>query len=148
MVAHLFGDMFLRLRAFEEFMTLRFFLIAASAISAFLGLVMLLVPGDGLVLLGATTNVNEEAAGHIAGTALIGLAIAFWYARDAQFETMEMSPAMKGILYGGCFFNSTGVIEAAWLTLAGRLGSLGWVLAAIHLFLAVGFFYFAEGKHI
>jgi hypothetical protein len=126
-------------------MTAKAFLIIVAILSAIFGLGMLLIPGECLATLGVTIDVSGDVAGRIAGTALIGLAVGFWYARDADMSGM-LSPAAKGILYGGCIFNILGVIIAVWATIAGKTGPMGWLLAVIHLVLAVGFIYFAELK--
>jgi len=126
-------------------MSAKAFLIIVSILAAVFGLGMLLAPGECLATLGVTPDVSGDVAGRIAGTALIGLAVGFWYARDADMSGM-LSPAAKGVLYGGCIFNILGVIVAVWLTVAGTIGPMGWALAIIHLILAIGFIYFAELK--
>jgi hypothetical protein len=126
-------------------MTAKAFLIIVAILSAIFGLGMLLVPGECLTTLGVTPDAGGDVAGRIAGTALIGLAVGFWYGRDADMSGM-LSPAAKGILYGGCIFNILGVIIAVWATVAGKTGLMGWLLAVIHLILAISFIYFAELK--
>lgn len=126
-------------------MTAKAFLIIVAILTAIFGLGMVLAPGKCLATLGLTPDVSGDVAGRIAGTALIGLAVGFWYARDADMSGM-MSPAAKGVLYGGCIFNILGVIVAIWATISGTMGPMGWVLAVIHLILAIGFIYFAEMK--
>lgn len=125
-------------------MNAKSFLIVASIITVIFGLGMLLAPGECLSVLGVTPDAGGDVAGRVAGTALIGLAVGFWYARDADMA--GMMPAAKGIMYGGCTFNVLGVIVAVWLTIAGRMGTMGWVLAVIQLLLAIGFIYYAEAR--
>jgi hypothetical protein len=126
-------------------MNAKSFLIVVSILSAIFGLGMLLAPGECLATLGVTPDVSGDVAGRIAGTALIGLAVGFWYAREADMSGM-LGPAAKGVLYGGCIFNILGAVVAAWATIAGKIGPMGWVLAVVHLILALAFIYFAEVK--
>jgi hypothetical protein len=126
-------------------MTPRIFLTIVAIIFAVSGLGFLLVPGECLNTLGITPDVGGLVAGRIAGQGFFGLAVAFWYARNADMSA-SMSPAVKGVLYGGCLFNILGVIVAAWAAIAGQIGPAGWAVAAVHLVLAAGFIYFAELK--
>jgi hypothetical protein len=125
-------------------MTLRIFLIVAAVIFAVSGLGFLLAPGECLTTLGLTPDTSGLIAGRIAGQGFIAMAVAFWYSRNA--DVSMMSPELKGVLYGGCLFNILGVIVAAWATIRGQIAAIGWVDAAIHLVLALGFIYFAEMK--
>lgn len=126
-------------------MTLRIFLVIAAIVFAIAGLGFLLVPGECLSSLNLASDPGGIVFGRIAGQGFIGLAIAFWYARNAEMS-FELSPALKGVLYGGCSFNVLGVIVAGWATIAGQIGALGWVAVIVHLVLALGFIYFAELK--
>ena len=77
-------------------MTLRIFLIIATVIFAVSGLGFLLAPGECLTTLGLTPDTSGLVAGRIAGQGFLGMAIAFWYSRNA--DASMMSPALTSML--------------------------------------------------
>ena len=124
-------------------MTLRLLLIVAAIVFVIFGLGLLLVPAQLMAPYGVALDPAGELMGRLGGQALIGLAIAFWYARDTDVKA-AMSPAMKGVLYGGCTFNIIGFIVALWATLTGQMGPGGWIAVAIHAVIGAGFLYYAD----
>jgi hypothetical protein len=123
-------------------MTLRAFLIVPAVVYAIIGLGFLFAPETAMGPYAITLDANGVIMSRIAGAAFIGLAIMFWYARDA--ETAPMSPALKGVLYGGCTANVLALLGALRVVLRGQVSPGGWLIVAVHAVLAAGFLYYAD----
>jgi hypothetical protein len=71
------------------------------------------------------------------GASLMGNFLVTWIARNAT-----ESSARRGIIWGLCVYDAIGFIVTLMALLAGTLNILGWGIAAIYLFFALGFGYF------
>ena len=71
------------------------------------------------------------------GASLIGNLMITWYARNAA-----ESDARQAIILGLCIYDALGFLATLVALLSGLLNPLGWSVAAIYLFFAVGFGYF------
>lgn len=124
-------------------MGLRLFLTIVSVVFALLGLGLLFVPEAAMGPYAISLDASGVIMGRIAGGAFVGLAIVFWYARDADMAA-AMSPALKGVLYGGCAMNVIALIAALWVVIPGQVSAGGWIIVAVHAIFVAGFLYYAD----
>jgi hypothetical protein len=121
------------------------FLTLVSIVFGLSGLALLLSPGECMAVLGVTLDASGKLACRIAGQAYVGLAVALWFAREADVSGV-LAPATKGVVYGGCVVNIIGTIVLVWAAVTGIVGPAGWAVAAVQAALAAGFVYTAESK--
>jgi hypothetical protein len=124
-------------------MTQRVFLIVVSIFTALSGLGLLLIPAECAGFYGVALDASGDVFARFAGAIVIGLSVAFWYARDGA-TSMTMGPVLKGVMYAGCTAYFLTLIVVAWAAIGGAFGPAAWVTVVIHAVIAAGFMYFAE----
>jgi len=114
-------------------MTFRTLLIAKAAVCLAFGLLLLLVPVALLSLLGAELGAAGTFTAREYGAALIGALFLMWFAKDVQ-----ASDARRAILLYLLVYDAIGVIITVPAVLSGVLNWLGWSIALVYLFFALG----------
>ncbi|MBM3128407.1 MAG: hypothetical protein FJ009_07185 [Chloroflexi bacterium] len=98
---------------------------------------LLFFPAFLLGLLGATFDPGAAFTARIYGASLFGNLMLTWFARNA-----EDSPARRAIVLDLLVYDAIGFLATLYVLLSGGLNLLGWGIAAIYLFFAIGFGYF------
>ena len=122
-------------------MKLSHVLTLAAVLSGIFGLAFVFVPVQLLSYYGSTAGEPLELIGRFFGSALIGLAVMAWWARNAAD-----SDARKALVLGFFVANSVGFIVALTGQLRGLVNTLGWSTVVIYLIMALGFAYFQFQK--
>jgi hypothetical protein len=122
-------------------MKLNSFLMLATIVAAVFGLAFLVGPSQLVALYGVTLTPATEVIGRIAGSVILGFAIVFWGARDANG-----AEALKAVMLAGLVGNGLDFLILLHATATGLLNGLGWLQVLINGALAAGFGYFSFGK--
>src|ERR1043166_7485401 len=122
-------------------MTRSNFMTVATVVAAVFGLAFLVAPSQLVALYGVTLTPQSEVIGRIAGSVILGFAIVFWGARDAN-----PADALKAAMTGGLVANALDTLILLHATITGLLNGLGWLQVLINGALAAGFWYFTYGK--
>jgi hypothetical protein len=102
------------------------------------GIAFVVAPAWMVSFYGVTADAPLKHMGNLLGSALLGLAVISWLARNAG-----ESEARRAIVWGMFLGDTVGFIMALIAQLQGVLNALGWLDVAIYLLLALGFGYFA-----
>ncbi len=105
------------------------------------GPVLLFFPAWILGLLGTAYGTGAALTAREYGAALVGNLLLTWLARNA-----EQSAARRAIIWNLFIYDAIALVATLVLLATGVLNLLGWGIAAVYLFFAVGFGYFALGK--
>ena len=122
-------------------MKLSHVLTLAAVLSGIFGLAFVFVPVQLLSYYGNTAGEPLELIGRFFGSALIGLAVMAWWARNAAD-----SDARRALVLGFLAANCIGFIVALMGQLKGMTNALGWSTVAIYLIMTLGFAYFQFQK--
>jgi hypothetical protein len=122
-------------------MKLNSFLMVATIVAAVFGLAFLIAPSALVALYGVKLTPATEVIGRIAGSVILGFAIAFWGARNGSG-----AEAFKAVMLAGLVGNGLDFLILLHATATGLLNGLGWLQVLINGALAIGFWYFAYGK--
>jgi len=112
-----------------------FFMIVAI-VSLMFGVAFLLIPDQLATWYGAAIDDNSRHLGRLFGSALVGLAIIYFMARD-----LDASPTLTGLLWAGLIVGVIELVLNIMATTSGLVNALGWVTVLIDVLLAVGFAY-------
>jgi len=118
-------------------MNLKAFLIFHSAVCFIFGLLCAVLPAVFEPLYGIILNPVGELVARWLGTALLGLGLITWFARDEAQSSLKSS-----ILLTIFIVDIIGTIIAFWSQTTSIMNEWGWSLVALWMFLAVGFGYF------
>jgi hypothetical protein len=116
------------------------FLTFAAVAYAIFGLGLLLVPGPFMAPFGVVLDADGEVTARVLGAALVGLALLFWWVRDAE------GPAATAILKSQCIYNVIDIPVLAIVIATGTMGLLGLFPLALHVVLAAGFGLYGFGR--
>ncbi len=116
-------------------MKLKSLLIAAAAVYAIFGVVLVLVPGLVLPVYGGMSM--EPYVEKLLGAQLIGFAVLNWFARNA-----EDGRALRAILLANLVSAAIGLVLALLQVLFGGENVVGWSTVIVYLLLVLGFGYF------
>ncbi len=105
------------------------------------GPVLLFFPAWILGLLGTAYGTGAALTAREYGAALVGNLLLTWLARNA-----EQSVARQAIIWNLFIYDAIALVATLVLLATGVLNLLGWGIAAVYLFFAVGFGYFALRK--
>jgi hypothetical protein len=122
-------------------MKLNNFLMLATIVAAVFGLAFLVAPSALVALYGVTLTPATEVIGRIAGSVILGFAIVFWAARNA-----DGAETFKAVMMAGLIANGLDCLILLHATVTGLVNGLGWLQVLINGVLAIGFWYFAFGK--
>jgi hypothetical protein len=111
--------------------------IAAAVASIVYGVLILLLPA--MMLNGHGMDVNDSAVlmGRFFGSALLGLGLTAWLARNTA-----PSNARSAITLAFFIADVVGFVVSLMAVLAGQMNALGWLPVLIYLVVAAGFGYF------
>ncbi len=90
-------------------------------------------------LLGGSALVNSLSVFHAQEYpgAMFGIMLITWFGRNAVESDLR-----RGVIWGLVVYDAIGVVISVIATLNGTFNFLGWSIAALYLFLTVGFAYF------
>jgi hypothetical protein len=118
-------------------MKLKTMLIIKAVVCLTLGVPVLLAPVFMYSLFGASLNAGGSFVARQYGASLIGNLMLTWFARKA-----DESEARRAIILALFVYDGIGFIITLLALFAGVLDWAGWFIAALYLFLALGFGYF------
>lgn len=90
-------------------------------------------------LLGASSLVNALSLFHAQeyAAAMFGIMFITWFGRNAVESDLR-----RGVIWGLTIYDAIGFVITVIATLNGLFNFFGWFIAALYLFLALGFGYF------
>ncbi len=118
-------------------MKMRNVFLLNTVVSLLFALGLLLVPAVLLDLFGFPNNAGAKLLGQLIGVELLVGGLVTYFAKDStDFNTRQ------GINLSNLIACVIGFIVSLGGTLSGAMNSLGWVIVALYLLLALGFGYF------
>ena len=118
-------------------MKFRTLMIIKAIVSASFGVFILFAPGTIYTILGISLNQAGYIPARQYAASLFGNLMLTWIAKDST-----ESVARKAIIVALCVYDAIGFIVTLIALLTGQMNALGWAIAALYLFLALGFGYF------
>lgn len=113
------------------------FMAIAAVIALGFGLAFILVPAQVSSFYGNTLEAVGQWVGRYFGSALIGIAVLNWLAKNAP-----QGEALSAVVLGDFVLSLIGLGVALLEALFGTGNALRWFTVAIYLFLTLGFGYF------
>jgi hypothetical protein len=98
---------------------------------------LLFVPGWLLGLLGLESGTGTALLAREYGAALVGNLLLTWLARNIEAGTARLA-----IAWNLCVYDAIGLAATLAMLLSGTLNRLGWGIALVYAFFAVGFAFF------
>ncbi|MEJ2312739.1 MAG: hypothetical protein P8Y10_02870 [Gemmatimonadales bacterium] len=114
-------------------MTFRTLLVTKALVCLAFGLLLLLVPVNLLATLGAELGTAGTFTAREYGAALIGALFVMWFAKDVKAPDARLAILLYLLVY-----DAIGVIITVPAVLSGVLNGLGWGIALVYLFFALG----------
>ena len=105
------------------------------------GIAMLLIPQALFSVFGITLDAGGTFPAREYGSALFGILMLTWFARNAGD-----SDARTAIILALFIYDLLGFVVTLMARATGVLNMLGWLVAAIYLFFTIGFGYFLMFK--
>ena len=105
------------------------------------GILLLAIPGPLMSIFGVELGDGGMVAARQYGAAMLGICFLTWFSRNDSG-----SPALRGAVLGLFVYDAIGFVVAVVATVTGVWNALGWLIAALYLFLAVGYGYFQFAK--
>jgi hypothetical protein len=121
-------------------MKLPIWMVLAAVLYAGFGVGLLLIPSPFMAMYGVNLNVGGEMMARILGSALIGFALTFYWMRN------DSRHALMSVLRASFVYNVVDFFVVLTATLGGVMNAMGWMPVGLHVFLALGFGYFAFVK--
>ncbi len=118
-------------------MTFKTLMVIKAAVCLVMGVLILVVPDFVYSIFGTSLSAGGVFAAREYGASLFGNLMITWFARSA----ME-SEARRAIILALCVYDALGFVVTLIAQFAGTLNVLGWAIAVLYLFFAVGFGYF------
>lgn len=117
-------------------MKLSSFLVVKAIISLAFGISFVAVPAAVWSIYGVTLDPAGILMTRFIGACLTGIGLICWLTRNAD------SSALKSVTLSLCIADTIGFIVAVSGQLSGIMNTLGWIIVAIWLLLALGLGYF------
>ena len=117
-------------------MKLKAFLTFKAIVSLIDGIALLFIPVTYMGWVGVSLGFEGMIGAQFFGAMLIGVGLICWFSRGGAKETVG------GVLLSLFVADVIGFILSLRIQLAGQMNSLGWVVVAIWLILALGLGYF------
>ena len=118
-------------------MKFRTLMIIKAVVCASFGVFILFAPGTIYTILGISLNQAGYIPARQYAASLFGNLMLTWIAKDST-----ESVARKAIIVALCVYDAIGFIVTMIALLTGQMNALGWAIAVLYLFLALGFGYF------
>ena len=112
-------------------------MIIKAVVCLVFGLGLMFLPDFIYGILGTSLTDGGRFAAREYASAMLGLMLITWFGRNAHESDIRMA-----VILGLCVYNGIGFVVTTIVVLTGVLNALGWLIAALYLFLAVGFGYF------
>ncbi len=112
------------------------FLMVKAIISLAFGIGFLVIPAAVWSIYGVALDPAGILMTRFLGACLTGIGLICWLARNADSNTL------KGVTLSLCIADTIGFIVALSGQLSGIMNTLGWIIVAIWLLLALGLAYF------
>ena len=122
-------------------MKLRTLLILNTVIALAFSAGFLIAPGLVSEQYGVEATAAMEYSGRLLGSAILGVAVLTWTARNAQDST-----ARRAIVLALLVMNVAGFLVTLVGQINGVVNAMGWSTVAIYLLLAIGYGYFQFTK--
>ncbi len=122
-------------------MRLRPLLMTGAAIATVFGVAFVVAPGTLLSIYGVTLDKAGTVVAQLLGSALIGLAVLDWFARNVTDPEAQRAVVLANLVSDG-----VGFVVVLLGQLAGVANALNWSTVAIYLLLVVGFGYVQFAK--
>jgi hypothetical protein len=124
-------------------MKLKTLLIIKAIVCLCLGIPILIIPDFVYSIFGAALTAGGIFAAREYGASMMGNLMLTWFARNSQ-----ESEARWAIVFALFVYDAVGFVVSLIAVLDGTINSLGWMVVALYLLLALGFGYFllAKGK--
>jgi hypothetical protein len=118
-------------------MRISYLFVVASVIALIFGLSFVLLTEQVMSMYGVKTDAGGMLAARLFGTALVGIGVVQWLARNA-----EESEARRAIVLGLFVLDALGFVVVLLAQFAGTVNGLGWINVVIYLLLTLGYGYF------
>jgi hypothetical protein len=122
-------------------MRISYWFAAAAIVALVFGLGFMLLTEQVMSIYGVKTDTPGMLAARLFGTALVGIGVLQWFARDV--EDMQ---ARRAIVLGLFVLNALGFVVVLLAQFAGTINGLGWINVAIYLILTLGYAYFLQSQ--
>lgn len=122
-------------------MSFKTLMVIKAFVCLIFGIVMLIFPGALFSLLGVTLGPGGSIPAREYGAALFGNLMLTWFARKAGDSDARMAIILALFVY-----DAIGFVVILIASIGGLLNALGWLVAVIYLFFALGFGYFLIKK--
>jgi hypothetical protein len=117
-------------------MSAKMLLTIYAVIAVVFGLAFVLVPARTGLIYGVPPDAHTALALRFFGSALIGLAVVYWFAKD--FPNWE---AVRGVLIASVVSDVVGVVVNLFGTFRGYLNGMAWSTTLIYALLLIGSLY-------
>ena len=117
-------------------MTSKNYLLIAAVVAVLYGLAFVLMPGPFTALYGAPPEPHTIIAAQYFGSALIGLGVVYWFAKDFADQS-----AARGVLMAVAATTAIGGIISIWGVISGAFNALGWTSVVVYALLLLGALY-------
>jgi len=117
-------------------MKLSLFLIIKAIISLFFGILLAVIPAQLMAIYGSTLDPSGVLMARMVGAMLIGIGMLCWLSRSKTTDSLQ------DIMLSLFVADTLGFLVVLMGQMAGLMNSLGWIIVAIWLLLALGLGYF------
>ena len=121
-------------------MNIKNFFILKAFISIICGLVLLIIPATAAKVVGVILNLEGSLGAQFIGALLLGIGLICWLSKEGTRDTAGH------ILLSLFIADIIGFILSLRIQLAGWMNSLGWIVVAVWLILAIGLGFFRFKK--
>jgi hypothetical protein len=114
----------------------KLYLTIAAILAILYGIGFVLIPGNLLPLYGVPAEPHTVLAIQFFGSALLGVGVIEWFARDFRDWA-----AVRGVLMAAVVSDVIGLLVNIWGTMQGLLNALAWTTTIIYVLLLLGALY-------
>lgn len=118
-------------------MRFRTMMVIKAVVCLVFGVTILLAPVWLYGIFGATLDGGGVFAAREYGAAMLGILVLTWCGRNAPESDLR-----RVVAAALCVYDALGLVVTLVALFTGAIGALGWLVAALYLFLALGFGYF------
>lgn len=112
----------------------RVILVIAAAVAILPGIILILSPQTVMDIYGLKLDTAGAFAARMQGVLLVGLAVIYWFARNAAGQ-----PLQTAVLLAGLLTNAITTVIVLLAVTDGTINAAGWPAAALHAALTLGF---------